>query len=61
LLSSPTPEAIIAFRASEATQERVRQLFSANKEGRLTAEQRNEMDELERVNHFMTMLKGYAR
>ena len=61
LVSSPTPEQIIAFRPSETTQERVRQLLAANKTNRLTAEEQAELDEFERVNHFVSMLKIYAR
>ena len=61
LVSSPTPEAIIAFRASDATQERVRELLEANRENRLTPDEQTELDEFERVNHFVSMLKIYAR
>ena len=61
LVSSPTPEQIIAFRPSETTQERVRQLLTANQADRLTMQERAELDEFERVNHFMSMLKIYAR
>ena len=57
LVSAPTPEQIIAFRPSESTQERVRQLLAANKTNRLTSEEQVELDEFERVNHFMSMLK----
>lgn len=35
LVSSPTPDQIIAFRASEATQARVRELLDANRSGRV--------------------------
>jgi len=61
LVSAPTPEQIIVFRPSESTQERVRQLLAANKTNRLTAEEQAELDEFEQVNHFMSMLKIYAR
>jgi hypothetical protein len=61
LVSSPTPEQIIAFRPSDATQERVRQLLDANKSGNLTIDQQTELDEFENVNHFVSMLKIYAR
>jgi hypothetical protein len=61
LVSSPTPEQIIAFRPSDATQERVRQLLDANKSGNLTIDQQSELDEFENVNHFVSMLKIYAR
>ncbi len=61
LLSSPTPEQVIAFRASTTTQERARQLLEANRSGTLTAGQEAELNEFERVNHFVSMLKIYAR
>lgn len=61
LLSSPTPEKIIGFHASESTQLRVRELLDANKRDATTAEQQLELDEFERVNHFVSMLKIYAR
>lgn len=61
LVSTPSLEQIIAFRASEATQERVRYLLAANKDSRLTPEEHAELDEFEQVNHFVTMLKAHAR
>jgi hypothetical protein len=61
LVSSPTPEQIISFHASETTQERVRQLLNQNGEGQLTAEEQAELDEFENVNHMVSMLKIYAR
>jgi hypothetical protein len=61
LVSSPTPAQILAFRPSEATQKRVRALLDANKENRLTVEEQIELDEFEQVEHFVRMLKIYAR
>lgn len=61
LVSAPTPEQIIQFRASEETQARVRDLLDANRENRLSPQEHEELDEFERVNHFVGMLKIYAR
>lgn len=61
LLPSPTPEQVIAFRASAAVQERAGQLLEANRSGTLSAEEEAELNEFERVNHFVSMLKIYAR
>jgi hypothetical protein len=61
LVSSPTPDQIIVFRASEATQARVRELLDANRSGQLTPDETAELDEFENVNHFVSMLKIYAR
>jgi hypothetical protein len=60
LTSTPTPEQIIAFRPSEATQERVRYLLDQNRSGILTPEERAELDEFSQVEHFMRMLKAKA-
>jgi hypothetical protein len=40
LLSSPTPERIIDFHASDAAQARLRYLLDANREGTLSPEER---------------------
>ncbi len=61
LVKSPTPEAIIAFRASTATQERVRYLLDLNRDGNLSLDEQAELDEFESVNHFVSMLKAYAQ
>jgi hypothetical protein len=61
LVSSPTPEQIIAFRPSEATQTRILALLTANQESQLTAEEQTELDEFEQVEHFVRMLKIHAR
>lgn len=61
LVSSPTAEAIIAFRASDAAQARVRHLLDASREQRLTLAEQHELDEFEQANHLVAMLKIYAR
>lgn len=61
LTSTPTPEQIIAFRPSDAAQERIRYLLDVNRNGILTAEERVELDELSQIEHFMRMLKIWAR
>jgi Rad3-related DNA helicase len=61
LLTSPSPEGIIAFRPSEATQQRIRELLEANRESRITAEGQRELDEFAQVEHFVRMLKIKAR
>jgi hypothetical protein len=61
LSSTPTPEDIIAYRPSEAMQVRVRYLLDKNRQGTLTAEENAEIDEIARIDHFMTMLKAHAR
>jgi hypothetical protein len=60
LLSSPTPQQIIAFQASEVAQERLRYLLAANREGSLTPGERAELDEASHMNHFVMLLKAKA-
>jgi hypothetical protein len=60
LVSTPTPEQIIAFHASETAQEQLRTLLDANRNGTLTAEEKAELDEMGRVDHFFTLIKARA-
>lgn len=61
LATSPTPQAIIAFKPSETLERRALELLQLNRDNRLTAEERAEMDEFMRMDHFMTLLKAKAR
>jgi hypothetical protein len=49
LVSSPTPEQIIAFHASEA-----------NRNGKLAEHENAELEEMSRVDHFVTLIKARA-
>lgn len=60
LLSSPTPQQIIAFRASASAQERLRYLLDANRNDALTPEESAELDEASHINQFMMTLKAEA-
>jgi hypothetical protein len=60
LVSGPTPEQIIVFHASERAQDRLRTLLDINRSGTLTAEQMAELDEMNRINHFFTLIKARA-
>ena len=60
LLSSPTAREIIAFRASDAAQQRLRYLLEANRQGTLTDAERAELDEASQMNHFVMRLKARA-
>ena len=61
LASAPSHEAILAFRPSEATQTRIRQLLLANKTSGLSPDEQAELDEFEQVEHFVRMLKLHTR
>ncbi len=60
LLSSPTPQQIIEFQASDAAQQRLRDLLEANRQGTLTDAERAELDEASQLNHFVIRLKAKA-
>ncbi len=60
LASAPSHAAILSFRPSEATQQRIQQLLAANKMGQLSAEEQAELDEFEQVEHFVRMLKQHT-
>lgn len=60
LLSSPTPQQIIAFHASDTAQARLRYLLDANRNGTLTDDERAELEEASQINHFVTLLKAKA-
>jgi hypothetical protein len=61
LASTPTPETIIAFRPSTELQARASALLDKNRAGNLSDDDLKELDEIGRMNHFMTMLKIRAR
>lgn len=60
LVSTPTPQQIVKFHASEAAQHRLRYLLDANRNGTLTPEERAELDEAERIDKFIMLLKARA-
>lgn len=61
LLTSPTPEQIIVFHASDEAQERLRYLLDANREAVLSDNERAELDEAMYTNRFFMRLKAKAR
>lgn len=61
LLSSPTPEQIIAFRPSATLQMRVSTLLQKNREGRLSEQEAGELNDYSQVNHLMILIKARAR
>jgi hypothetical protein len=61
LASTPTPEAILAFKPSDRLEQRLSDLLEQNRQETLTAEDRGELDEFMRMNHFMNMLKIRTR
>jgi hypothetical protein len=61
LASSPTSEEVIAFKPSETLQRRALHSLEGNRQNFLTPEERVEMEEYLRLDHFMTLLKAKAR
>jgi hypothetical protein len=61
LASGPTPEQIIAHKASAPVQERLAELLDKNREEGLTEAEEAELDAYELVNHVMILLKARAR
>jgi hypothetical protein len=60
LVSSPTPQQIVDFHASEAAQIGLRYLIDTNRQGTLSASERTELDEASAMNRFITLLKAKA-
>ncbi len=60
LLSTPTPQQIINFRASESAQLRLRYLLDANRNETITVDEEAELEEASAVNQFMMTLKAKA-
>lgn len=61
LASSPSTEAIIAYQPPEALQTRMSELLEKNRHDELGTEEQIELDELLRMNRFMSHLKAKAR
>ena len=57
LVTSPTPQQIIDFHASDAAQARLRYLLDANRNSTLTDNEGAELEEASQVNHFFMQLK----
>jgi hypothetical protein len=57
LASTPSPEEIATFRPTPGVQERVRTQLDKNRAGQLTPTEAAELEEYERIEHCMRMLK----
>ncbi len=58
LTSRPTPAQILAFRPTMEMQERLKTLLTRSKTGELTPKEQQELDEYERIEHLIMMLKA---
>jgi hypothetical protein len=58
LVNQPTSDQIIAFRPTAEMTERLQTLLSRSQAGILTPVEQQELDEYERIEHLMMMLKA---
>ncbi len=61
IASGTTPEAVVRFRPSKATQSRISELIERQHEGLLTSEESSELDYFVQIEHIMIMAKAKAR
>jgi hypothetical protein len=61
LMAAPSPQAIVNFKISLPTQNRLRELLEKNREAQLTEMEQSELDAYEQVDYVMTLLKAKAR
>ena len=60
LPTQPTPEQIIAFRPSQPAQERMSYLLEVNRNGQLSSDELEELDEYLRLGRFMNIAKNQS-
>ncbi len=58
LSTNPTPQEVLDYHASERSQTRLQQLLTLNKAGLLGETEKQELDELEKIEHILIMLKA---
>ena len=61
IAAGTTPKNVIAFRPSEAAQERVADLLHREKLSELTSTEKSELDHYMQLEHLMRMAKIFAR
>ena len=54
-------ERILAFHPSPAIQARIEELLEKNRQGKLTPEEKTELDEVERLEYLMRLIKARVR
>ena len=58
LSQDPTPQDVLHYHVSEAAQDRLRRLLTLNAAGMLGETEQQELDELQRIEHILIMLKA---
>jgi len=61
LSNGPSSAEVADYTVSERANERVRRLLALNEAGLLSPEERSELDEVEKLEHILIMLKAEAR
>ncbi len=61
IASGTSPQAIIAFKPSEKTKQRVADLIHNEKTGVLSSEEKSELDHYMQLEHLMRLAKARAR
>lgn len=61
IAAGTTPEGVVAFHPSPATQQRVAELSNRSKDGSITAEEGSELEDFLQLEHIMIMVKARAR
>jgi hypothetical protein len=61
LANGPTPKQVANYKVSKRSQERLRRLLALNQSALLSGEEQAELEEIEILEHFVTMLKIQAR
>lgn len=61
IAAGTTPQNVIAFRPSEAVQERVEDLLAREKDGDLSPAEKSELDHYLQLEHLMRLAKARAR
>lgn len=61
LSKGPTPKRVASYKVSERSQQRLRRLLALNQSSLLSEEEQAELEELETLEHIVTMLKIQAQ
>jgi hypothetical protein len=60
LSANPSDRQVLAYQASERAQERLRRLLTLNEAGMLGEGEQRELDELQKIEHLVVLLKARA-
>lgn len=61
IAAGTTPQSVVEYRPSDEAQRRVHELIAREKEGRLSPEEKSELDHFTELEHIIRMAKARAR